>query len=118
MRTIITQDPYRELDETAAWNRKGVWACRWVACPNVGAPPFVTAYRCRFTLDSPTVVRAHVTADERYELWVDGEWVGRGSERGDGDHWFFETYDLTLEADAHVLVARVWTLGDMAPYAQ
>ena len=118
MRTIITQDPYRAQDDSAAWNRKGVWPCRWVACPKAGDAPFVTAYRCRFTLDNPAVVRVHVTADERYELWADGERVGRGSERGDGDHWFFETYDLALEAGAHVLVARVWTLGDMAPYAQ
>jgi alpha-L-rhamnosidase len=118
MRTIITQDPYRDLDGNAAWNRKGVWPCKWVACTSADRPPFVTAFRCRFTLDGPAVIRVHMTADERYEWWADGEWMGRGSERGDGDHWFFETYDLSLEAGAHVLVARVWMLGDMAPYAQ
>ena len=118
MRTFITQDPYRHLDAEAAWNRKGVWPCRWIACPDAAKPPFVTAYRCRFTLDSPARVRVHVTADERYELWVNGRRAGRGSERGDGDHWPFETYDLPLEAGAHILVARVWTLGDKAPYAQ
>ena len=62
--------------------------------------------------------RIHVTADERYDLYVDGLRVGRGSERGDAANWFYESYDLTLPAGRHTLVARVWTLGDKAPFAQ
>ena len=44
--------------------------------------------------------------------------IGRGSERGDREHWFFETYELTLEAGDHVFVARVWSQGDHAAFAQ
>ena len=60
----------------------------------------------------------HVSADERYELFVDGRRAGRGPERGDPDNWFFETYDLDLRAGEHVLVARVWSLGALSPVAQ
>jgi hypothetical protein len=59
-----------------------------------------------------------VTADERYELFLDGRRVGRGSERGNFEHWFYETYESDLAAGNHVLVARVWSLGDLSPLAQ
>ena len=49
--------------------------------------PFVAAYRLKFQIDEPAMVRLHVTADERYELFVDGQRIGRGSERGDTEHW-------------------------------
>ena len=119
MRMENMSAPYWERDAEAAWNKKGIWPCRWVACPDAGGAPFVTAYRLRFTWEREEGhARVHVTADERYELFLDGERIGRGSERGDGNHWFFETYDLNLTAGEHVLVARVWSLGAMAPFAQ
>ncbi len=117
MRILITDMPFPPGPE-APWAERGRWPCAWIAVPGAGEPPFVAAYRLRFTLDTPATVRAHVTADERYELFLDGERIGRGSERGDADHWFFETYELALAAGAHVLAARVWSLGALAPYAQ
>ncbi|HEY3282499.1 MAG TPA: alpha-L-rhamnosidase C-terminal domain-containing protein [Armatimonadota bacterium] len=110
--------PYPELEKGRNWLARGKWPCSWVRCPEVGDLPFVTAYRRRFTLPQDTTLRVHVTADERYELYLDGERVGRGSDRGDAENWFFETYDLPMKAGEHVLVARVWSLGGQAPYAQ
>src|SRR5690606_30497077 len=80
--------------------------------------PIVAAYRLRFTLDAAARVRAHVSADERYELFLDGARIGRGSERGSPDLWFFETYDLDLAPGEHTLVAQVWSLGALGPEAQ
>lgn len=117
MRVQQTSNPYPALADMD-WNRRSVWPCKWVVYPDLGEPPFVTAYRCLFTLAQATTMRVHVTADERYELYVDGRRVGRGSERGDGDNWFFETYDIALEPGDHVIVARVWSLGEQAPFAQ
>jgi hypothetical protein len=118
MRAMITADPYTGLDAGKPWIERGIWPCSWVACPGAGQPPFVSAYRLRFCLEAAATVRAHVSADERYELFLDGRRVGRGSERGDLNNWFYETYDLPLSAGEHVLVARVWSLGSLAPYAQ
>jgi hypothetical protein len=118
MRVLIPHDPYAGAAPEAYSSKTGVWPCKWIACADAGLPPFVTAYRCRFTLGEPATIRAHVTADERYDLFLDGERIGRGSERGDANNWFFETYDLALSAGAHVMVAKVWSLGEKAAFAQ
>jgi hypothetical protein len=63
-------------------------------------------------------LRLHVSADERYELLLDGQRIGRGPDRGDPDHWTFASYDCELAAGTHLLAARVWTIGAVAPFAQ
>jgi hypothetical protein len=118
MRTFITADPFTTTTQAVPRGQRGYWPGHWVACAEAGAPPFVTAYRRRFDLPEAATIRIHVTADERYELFLDGRRLGRGPERGDRDHWFYETYDLPLAAGAHLLAARVWTLGDWPPHAQ
>lgn len=77
-------------------------------------------FRLSFAVDQPRTIRIHVSADERYELYLDGERIGRGPERGDRLNWFFETYDLSLEVGEHTIVARSWWLSEFgpAPFAQ
>jgi hypothetical protein len=118
MRQLLDQDPFHDLPVNNFWYTRGLWPCSWISAAAALAPPFVSAYRCRFTLDHAATTRVHVSADERYELFLDGERVGRGPERGEPRHWRFETYDLSLAAGEHVLVARVWSLGEHAPGAQ
>lgn len=118
MRTIIERDPYLPEKPAEPWTKLGQWPCAWIACPGAGELPFVTAYRRSFKLTQGAKIRLHVSADERYELYLDGELVGRGPERGDAENWFYETYDLAVDRGEHILVARVWSLGKMAPFAQ
>ncbi|MGD0003355.1 MAG: alpha-L-rhamnosidase C-terminal domain-containing protein [Anaerolineaceae bacterium] len=118
MRTIIERDPYLPEKRVLPWTKLGRWPCAWIACSGAGEPPFVTAYRRRFSLEQAAQIRLHTSADERYELYLDGELIGRGPERGDAENWFYETYDLAPGLGEHVLVARVWSLGKMAPFAQ
>lgn len=81
--------------------------------------PFFVVYSLVLTLDKPLLARIHVTADERYQLFMNGELVGRGSERGDQEHWFYETYEINLPAGEHRLSAWAWSAGDAhAPFAQ
>jgi hypothetical protein len=118
-RVITVGDPYQGRDAGKDWNQRGIWPAQWITLAEEPVAPFVAAYRCRFTMEGASVVRVHVTADERYELFLDGERIGRGPERGDAENWFFETYDLDLTAGAHTLVARVWSTGfEKMPYAQ
>lgn len=118
MRINIEHDPFLPLNHQRSWRERGLWPARWIACADAGTPPFVTAYRLRFTCPAESVVRIHVTADERYTLFLDGLRIGRGPERGDPYNWFYESYELRLSAGDHVLVARVWALGEKAAMAQ
>ncbi len=69
----------------------------------------------------PETFRVRVTADNRYELFVNGQRVGRGPARGDVAHWRYDTIELAphLRDGSNVLAAVVWYLDrDLAPMAQ
>ena len=118
MKSLINYFPFEETNPLTHWDR-GSWPFRWISHPDAPLAPLVTAYKREFRVEEKVSVRIHVSADERYELFLDGERIGRGPERGAPHWWYFETYDLALEPGAHCLVARVWTLGGkMAPTAQ
>ncbi|HSQ40586.1 MAG TPA: hypothetical protein VLM78_10555, partial [Anaerolineales bacterium] len=74
----------------------GAWSARWIAHPEAANLPSVVAYRRVFTAVADVTLRIHVSADERYALYLDGARIGRGPERGDRHHWYFETYTLRL----------------------
>jgi len=119
MRTLINSDPF--LDLSKFWAERARWPAQWITHPQAnGSAAVVQAFRRQFTLEKPLQCRIHVSADERYELWLDGQRIGRGPERGDRFNWFFETYDLQLKAGEHTLVARSWWLNEFgpAPFAQ
>ena len=119
MRVLINGDPW--IDMTKPWSERGTWPANWISHPKQHADePAVVAYRKRFSLSEKAAIVINVSADERYELFLDGERVGRGPERGDRENWFYETYEFELEAGDHIFVARTWWIGpgSIAPYAQ
>jgi hypothetical protein len=121
MRIPIKKDPFQHLDRWTSqwgWMDRGKWPAKWVHHPGPLETPFVTAYHLKFFLRKTAKPIIHVTADERYELFLDGERIGRGSERGEPGHWYYESYRLSLKPGRHVLAARVWSLGAQAPMAQ
>jgi hypothetical protein len=118
MRILIAEDPFPIDPASLPWSNRGQWPCSWITIDPQPEEPFVAAYRLQFEAPADDVVRVHVTADERYELWLDGQYIGRGSERGDAEDWFFETYELELSKGAHTLVAKAWSLGEKSPFAQ
>lgn len=78
-------------------------------------------FRRSFQLNAkPSTFLVHVTADNRYRLFVNGEGVGLGPSRGDKIHWQYETYDLApyLRAGKNTIAAQVWNLGKNSPVAQ
>jgi hypothetical protein len=68
----------------------------------------------------PATFVVHVTADNRYQLYVNGERVSWGPARGDLYHWRYETVDIAshLKAGKNVLAAVVWNYSTSAPEAQ
>ncbi|MBP1635914.1 MAG: alpha-L-rhamnosidase, partial [Acidobacteria bacterium] len=98
------------------------WDAVWIVAP--GTDPFrFGVYHFRKTLDlpeRPARFVVHVTADNRYQLWVNGARVVWGPARGDLNHWRYETVDLAphLRAGRNVVAAVVWNYGELAPEAQ
>lgn len=109
-RLTLLADPELQLDSFKHHNHP--WAAHWIAGPGWdGFNPVVWAFRRTIQCDAPCVLRLHATADQRYDLFLNGERFGWGSERGDPGNWFYESYELRLEAGTHTLVARVWWTG-------
>lgn len=62
----------------------------------------------------------HVSADNRYKLFVNGKQVSQGPARGDLYFWNFETIDIAsyLNAGSNTVAAVVWNDGRSKPEAQ
>jgi len=79
----------------------------------------ICAFKREIELEDSVNVSISVTADQRYILYLNGERIGRGSERGDFENWFAEEYTLDLKKGKNVLTALVWCLSkEMRPHAQ
>lgn len=119
MKTLLDHNPLAPSNAAPADFRAAAQARpAWITPQQPRPLPDVTAYRLQCDLPEDATIRAHVSADERYLLYVDGQVVGRGPERGSDRAWFYESYDLTLTAGLHTVVALVWQLGEIAPGAQ
>ena len=100
----------------------GAPAAPWISHPEAPGDAFgVFHFRRTFELAAvPTRFVVHVSADNRYRLFVNGEQVSSGPQRSDLMHWRYETVDLAphLKAGPNVLAALVWNWGAERPVAQ
>src|SRR6478609_10786153 len=100
----------------------GAPEARWIAPPGMPADSF-GVFHARRTLDlatKPAQFVVHVSADNRYRLYVNGVQVSSGPQRSDATHWRYETVDLApqLAAGSNVIAAGVWNWGPHHPVAQ
>jgi len=91
------------------------WTAHWIMHPEVEPQSHaVVLFRKNFELaEKPDSFIVHVSADNHYRLFVNGEYVLRGPARGDLDHWFYETVDISgyLEPGKNVIAAEVINWG-------
>ncbi|MGD9635427.1 MAG: hypothetical protein AB7G28_00145 [Pirellulales bacterium] len=91
----------------------------WIWAEGAGVDEkLVLEFENEFEVAEATEVVVHVTADQRYELFLDGELMSLGPDRSDVGHWAFATYRLRLPAGKHRFKATVAWIGDDAPCAQ
>lgn len=98
------------------------WDARWITPAQAAGGEF-EAYRFRktFTLaERPPSFVINLSADPRYELFVNGRRVHRGPARGTLQAWRYETLDIApwLHAGENVLAATVWNYGRWSGGAQ
>ena len=101
---------------------KAAWGASWITCPDVPQREY-GIYHFRKTIKlkkSPKTFIVHISADNRYRFFVNGEPVCSGPARGDLFNWYYETVDLAqyLKAGENSLAAVVWNMGVLAPVGQ
>ncbi len=113
------QMPTREISPNLL---KENWTAYWIAPPKVSLKEYgVFHFRKTITLaEKPQKFIVHVSADNRYRLFVNGKSVCVGAARGDILNWNFETIDIASElvAGKNVIAALVWNMGEYLPGAQ
>jgi alpha-L-rhamnosidase len=109
------------------------WKAQWITGPGVPINRFNATsdltlkdygvFKFRKTLDltdKPASFVIHVSADNRYKIFVNGKQVSQGPARGDLYFWNFETIDIApyLNAGGNIVAAVVWNDGQNKPEAQ
>ena len=98
------------------------WRAYWITDPTA-QPNAMGVYHFRKQINlkaKPDHYVVHVSADNRYQLFVNGTLVSLGPARGDLRHWNYETVDIApwLSAGDNTLAATVWNYGEPRPLAQ
>ena len=116
---LLRAEPTPALNRTLIASQ---WPAFWIASPSVpGTVQGVFEFRREVELTSiPSRFLVHLSADNRYILRVNGQYVAEGPARGDLFHWRFETVDLApyLHPGKNVLAAMVWNFSSLSPVAQ
>ena len=98
------------------------WDAQWIMVPNTSQHNYgVYHFRKTFSLPAkPASFVIHVSADNRYKLYVNGEMASLGPARADLFHWNYETVDIAryLRSGGNVIAAVVWNFGDYKPEHQ
>lgn len=91
------------------------WTAQWIMHPTVQPQDHaMILFRKEFDLQTkPKKFVVHVSADNHYRLFVNGQYVLRGPARGDISHWFFETIDIAgyLQSGTNTIAAEVVNWG-------
>ena len=95
------------------------WAAKWIWDPSAQAGEQNVYYYFRKTFDLPAVgqeFRLHIAADTRYQLFVNGRFVGRGAPQSQPYLQFYDTYEIGdwLKKGANCVAVLVYHLGTLA----
>lgn len=89
----------------------------WLWLPDIGREERAFAvFENSFTVEpGREEVVIHLSGDQRYEFFCDGEFVCAGPDKCHTFAWSFASYRLRLAPGKHTLTANVWWLGEQAP---
>ncbi|NJB72403.1 hypothetical protein GGR42_002894 [Saonia flava] len=97
------------------------WEAKWITHPDIlGNEYGVYLFRKSFELDEvSSEFIVHISADNRYKLYVNGTYVVNGPAVGDLMHWNFESLNLApyLKEGKNVIAATVWNFAEQRPMA-
>jgi alpha-L-rhamnosidase len=115
----INQVAYEKINPILLNQR---WSAQWITHPTASVVDYgVFHFRKNFELKvQPQEFIIHISADNRYRLFVNGKAVCFGPARADLEHWTFESIDIAsyLKPGTNVIAAVVWNFGELKPWAQ
>src|SRR6185312_13370313 len=119
---LATKSSFSQQNGTSQHLLHGSWNAHWISCPGVAEKAY-GVYHFRKTLDLakvPSRFIIHVSADNRYQLFVNGRLIGRGPARSSRYNWNFGTYDIApyLKNGKNIIAALVWNMAEFSPVAQ
>ena len=98
------------------------WNAMWIKPANGQVLDYgVFHFRKNFNISKlPNEFIVHLSADNRYRFFVNGQPICFGPARGDLAHWFYESVDIApfLKEGKNQLAAIVWNFGEQKPWAQ
>lgn len=103
---MTTKQKNQELFPGASW--------LWSARNRCDSRDERAQFRRTFELkEVPGQVEIHITADSRYNLWINGEFVNHGPARGFQTHWPFDRIDIApyLKKGKNVIAVLVYQFG-------
>lgn len=102
--------------------KPGRWNAKWITVPGgTGVDYEICLFRKTINLTAkPSSYWVHVSADNRYKLFVNGTLVSIGPARSDFYYWNYETVDLSpyLREGKNVISAIAFNEGLIRPTAQ
>ena len=114
--------PFASLAQTLVvpserWSTKP-WEARWIGPHENKSQYGVYHFRKIFSIASvPEKFVIHISADNRYRLFVNGSYITEGPQLSDLRHWKFESLDIakSLKVGENTLAIQVVYLGEVAP---
>ncbi|MBQ9770537.1 MAG: hypothetical protein IJW23_01800 [Lentisphaeria bacterium] len=80
---------------------------KWMSPANAPESTYITVYRNCFSVQSEQNLEFEFSADNRAQLYLDGQLLINGPERGAAEYWYLQRVKTQVPAGDHVLTARV-----------
>jgi len=98
------------------------WAAKWISYPDHSNSDYgVYLFRKEISINTkPDKFIIHVSADNRYKLYINGIYICNGPARSHLYKWNFESIDISsyLHSGKNIISAIVWNFGWQRPLAQ
>jgi alpha-L-rhamnosidase len=98
------------------------WSARWISFPDNSNSQFgVYLFRKEILINTkPDKFIIHVSADNRYKLYINGVYVCNGPARSYLFKWNFESIDISsyLHSGRNIISSIVWNFAEYRPLAQ
>ena len=113
--TPVKEEEAAALDQAQADLPAALREANWIWCQGEAVPENFYLY-CRKSVtfdERPAHATVHVTADSRYKLFINGQFVGRGPARSDQRYEYYDTFDVAplLQPGENVISAIVHQYG-------